>query len=150
MTHSDARRTTFSFAPPVDDAGAWSLNLEDFANRLLQSFPGGSATPEGGMGPRDADTLSFEIPLGGGTWLEGLATTPYPGVGSVTAITASAQEAAVLARWLRDTLAPAPDLIFFTTEPALESGDTDYQQIPAHSDVPEIAHMLQEHIDAHA
>jgi len=144
----NALRTTFSFSPPVDDAAAWNLNLDDFANRILQAFPGAGTSPQGPMGPRGADTLSFEVPLGGGIWLEGLAATPFPGMGSVMAITASADEAAVLARWLRDTVAPAPDLVCFTSEHALDLGETEYERIPAHGDVHDIAQVLQAHIES--
>jgi hypothetical protein len=147
MSTPNPRRTTFSFAPPVDNAAAWDLNLDNLANRLLQAFPGASATPEGPLGPRASEGLSFELPLGGGVWLEGLANMPYPGMGSVMAVMATADEAAVLARWLRDSVAPAPDLVYFTSELALDRGDTDYQQIPPQADREEIARVLQDHLD---
>lgn len=146
-TAESPRRTTFSFAPPVDDAAAWHLDLQDLANRLLQGFPGASAIPQGELGPRAADALSFELPLGDGVWLEGLATTPYPGVGSVMALMASADEAAVLAMWLRDFLAPSPDLVYFTSELALDREDSDYQQIPPQGGREEIAQVLQAHLE---
>jgi hypothetical protein len=147
MTESHARRTTFSFAPPVDDAAAWSIELDDFANRLMQSFPGAETWSEGAVGPRPQDGLGFEIPLGGGARMEGLVSTPYPKVGVVMALNATADEAAVLARWLRDHYAPSPDLVHFTSERALELGTTEYGRIPATGDLQEIARVLQEHLE---
>ncbi|WP_432179679.1 hypothetical protein [Streptomyces sp. NBC_00063] len=68
-------------------------------------------------------------------------------MGSVLALEAAATEAAVLARWLRDDLAPAPHLVHFTSELALEIGLTEYSQIPATGDLDDIAAALQAHID---
>ena len=62
------------------------------------------------------------------------------------AIAASADEAAVLARWLRDSFASSPDLVFFTSEEALELGDAVYEQIPVHGGLKEITQVLQEHL----
>ena len=39
MTDPDALRTTFSFAPPVDDAAAWHLRLDDLAAKITEAFP---------------------------------------------------------------------------------------------------------------
>ncbi|MFF1400266.1 hypothetical protein ACFVZD_41675 [Streptomyces sp. NPDC058287] len=147
MTYEAARRVTFSFAAPVDNAAAWNLDLDEFANGLFQAFPGASATLEGELGPEPSDALRIEVPLGGGAWLEGLVTMPYPKVGSVLALTASATEAAVLALWIRDFYAPSPDLVCFTSDLALDHGATDYGRIPASGDAQAIARVLQDHID---
>ncbi|MEU0394519.1 hypothetical protein ABZ208_17420 [Streptomyces sp. NPDC006208] len=148
MTDSDALRTTFSFAPPVDDAAAWHLRLDDLAAKITEAFPGSSTSMRGDLGPRSADALSFEVPLGDGLWLEGLATTPYPEIGSVVVMQASAVEAARFAVWLRDSFVPAPDLIHFTSELALNNGDDAYWVLPTHGSIDEIAQTLQQHIDA--
>jgi hypothetical protein len=66
-------------------------------------------------------------------------------MGSVTAVMATADEAAVLARWLRDSVAPAPGLVYFTSELALDRGDTNYQHVPPQGDREEIARVLQDH-----
>ncbi|RFC77413.1 hypothetical protein DXZ75_05630 [Streptomyces sp. AcE210] len=147
MTDEAARRVTFSFAAPVDNAAAWNLDFDDFAMGLLRAFPGASATRQGEPGPHPCDALRIEIPLGGGAWLEGLVTMPYPKVGSVLALTASAAEAAALARWIRDFYAPSPDLVYFTSDVALDQGATAYGQIPPSGDTRVIARVLQEHID---
>ncbi|MET8207845.1 hypothetical protein ABZT51_17655 [Streptomyces sp. NPDC005373] len=125
MTDEAARRVTFSFAAPVDDAASWNLDLDLFADGLLRAFPGASATVEGELGPQPSDALRIEIPMGGGAWLEGLVTMPYPKVSSVLALTASAAEAAVLARWIRDFYAPSPGLVYFTSDLALDQGATE-------------------------
>ncbi|MEU7052711.1 hypothetical protein J3S85_00855 [Streptomyces lavenduligriseus] len=147
MTESNARRTTFSFAPPVDDAAAWGIELNDFANRLMQGFPGTETWPLGSQAPHPQEGLGFDMPLGGGAHMEGLVHTPYPKVGAVMALDTTADEAAVLARWLRDHYAPTPDLVHFTSERALELGITAYGRIPATGDLYEISRVLQEHID---
>ncbi|MET9426700.1 MULTISPECIES: hypothetical protein [unclassified Streptomyces] len=148
MTDEEALRTTFSFAPPVNDAAAWNLRLDDLAAKIVESFPGASTSFGEDLGPRSADALSFEVPLGDGVWLEGLATTPYPKIGSVMVIQASAAEAARFAVWLRDSFAPSSDLVHFTSELALNNGDDTYWVLPPHGSVDEIARTLQEHIDS--
>lgn len=148
MTDQDALRTTFSFAPPVNDAAAWHLQLDDLAAKITEAFPGASTSLGADLGPRSADALSFEVPLGDGVWLEGLATTPYPEIGSVMVMQASAVEAAQFAAWLRDSFVPSPDLVHFTSELALNKGDDAYWVLPPHGSVDEIAQTLQQHIDA--
>ncbi|NUL05711.1 hypothetical protein HRW07_21250 [Streptomyces lunaelactis] len=148
MTDQDALRTTFSFAPPVNDAAAWHLQLDDLAAKITEAFPGASTSLGGDLGPRSADALSFEVPLGDGVWLEGLATTPYPEIGSVMVMQASAAEAAQFAAWLRDSIVPSPYLVHFTSELALNNGDDAYWVLPPHGSVDEIAQTLQQHIDS--
>ncbi|MER7660090.1 MULTISPECIES: hypothetical protein [unclassified Streptomyces] len=148
MTDHDALRTTFSFAPPVDDAAAWHLRLDDLSARITEAFPGASTSWGEDVGPRSAETLTFEVPLGGGVWLDGLATTPYPEIGSVMVMQASAVEAAQFAAWLRDSYVPAPDLVQFTSELALNNGDDAYWIVPPYASVDEIAQTLQQHIES--
>ncbi|MEU0394524.1 hypothetical protein ABZ208_17450 [Streptomyces sp. NPDC006208] len=148
MTDQDALRTTFSFAPPINDAAAWHLQLDDLANKVIEAFPGASTSLGGDQGPRSADALSFEVPLGDGVWLEGLATTPYPEIGSVMVMHASAAEAAQLGIWLRDSFVPSPDLVHFTSELALSNGDDTSWALPPPASVDEIARTLQQHMEA--
>ncbi|MGI5403767.1 hypothetical protein ACQEVG_30805 [Streptomyces sp. CA-135486] len=148
MTDQGALRTTFCFAPPVDDAAAWHLQLDDLAAKITEAFPGASTSLGGDLGPRSADALSFDVPLGDEVWLEGLATTPCPEIGSVMVMQASAAEAAPFAAWLRDAFVPSPDLVHFTSELSLNNGDDAYWVLPPNGGVDEIAQMLQEHIDA--
>ena len=148
MTDQDALRTTFSFAPPVNDAAAWHLQLDDLAAKITEAFPGASTSLGGDLGPRSADALTFEVPLGDGVWLEGLATTPYPEIGSIMVMQASAAEVAQFAAWLRDSFVPSPDLVHFTSELALNNGDDAYWVLPPHGSVDEITQTLQQHIDS--
>ncbi|WNO71528.1 MULTISPECIES: hypothetical protein [unclassified Streptomyces] len=148
MTDRDVLRTTFSFAPPVDDAAAWHLRLDDLAAGIVEAFPGASTSWGADLGPRSAEALTFEVPLGAGVWLEGLATTPCPEVGSVMVMHASAAEAARFALWLRDSFVPSPDLVRFTSEMALNNGDDAHGHLPPYGSVDEIAQTLQQHIDA--
>ncbi len=147
MNDDNPRRTTFLFYPPVNDALAWNLRLDDLAQRIERDFPGSSTDLEHGLGPRDADALSFEVEIAEGVWLEGLATTPFEGMGTVMARLASAREAAVLAAWLRDSFIPSPELIEFSSEAAMDGGEETSWRLPRSGPVEEIAETLQQHLD---
>ncbi|MFM9368170.1 hypothetical protein [Streptomyces sp. Da 82-17] len=147
MTQNNARRTTFSFAPPVDNPTAWQLRLDHFADRINEGFPGAFTKLKGHLGPRSIDALTFEVSLSEGVWLRGLATTPYPEMGSVLVMDASAGEAARFAVWLRDSYAPAPDLVQFTTEIAMDLGEETPWEVPPHGTAEDLAQVFQQHID---
>ncbi|MBF6049810.1 hypothetical protein GO001_32285 [Streptomyces sp. NRRL B-1677] len=89
--------------------------------------------------------LSFEVQVAGGLWLEGLATTPFEGMGSVPLYNALTDEAAVFASWLRDSFAPTPDLMHFSSEMAMNNGDESVWRIPESGGVEAIADELQRH-----
>ncbi|MGW0882823.1 hypothetical protein [Streptomyces sp. NPDC002671] len=58
----------------------------------------------------------------------------------------TADEAAVFIAWLRDSFLPSPDLIRFSSEPAVERGlETDWR-MPAAADTASIAEELKHHI----
>ncbi|MFG7945199.1 hypothetical protein [Streptomyces cacaoi] len=76
-------RYTFIFTPPEGDASCWNLALASFAERLRASFRESDTHYEGGLGPRDADSLSFEVAITPGEWLDGMVSTPLPQTGSV-------------------------------------------------------------------
>ncbi|MFF4406613.1 hypothetical protein [Streptomyces sp. NPDC001404] len=147
MTNDNPIRTRFVFAPPVDDATAWNLSLDRFAEALEQGFPGVWTKHEGPLGPRPSDTLSFEVEIAESVWIEGLTTTPFDGMGSVMVENASASEAAVFAAWLRDSFAPSPELVHFSSEFAMNRGDESVWRIPAAGGTEAIAEELQRHID---
>ncbi|MBT2385614.1 hypothetical protein [Streptomyces sp. ISL-11] len=148
MNEQSVIRTTFVFHPPLDDALAWNLNLEDLAQRIEQSFPEASTKNEGELGPRPSATLSFEVQIADGVWLEGLATTSFEGMGSVMILGASAEEAAVFAAWLRDSVAPFPELVEFSSELAMNNGDESVWRLPESGSVEEIAEALHRHLEA--
>ncbi|WP_265564772.1 hypothetical protein [Streptomyces hygroscopicus] len=59
----------------------------------------------------------------------------------------TADEAAVFIAWLRDAFLPSPDLIRFSSEPAVEAGiETDWR-MPAGGDTARIAGELKHHIE---
>ncbi|MFE7118695.1 hypothetical protein ACFU99_25085 [Streptomyces sp. NPDC057654] len=149
MNDDNARRTTFIFAPPVNDARAWNLRLDHLAECVERDFPGSYTRLEHGMGPRrNADALSFEVEIAEGVWLDGLATTPYEGMGTVMACLASPREAAVLAAWLRDSFIPSPELIEFSSEAAMEGGEEASWRLPVSGPVEEIAETLRQHLES--
>ncbi|MFM9372365.1 hypothetical protein [Streptomyces sp. Da 82-17] len=147
MTQPGPRRTTFSFAAPIDDAAALRLRLDDFATRVVDGFTDSFTRVEPQLGPRPADALSFEVQLKDGTWVEGLVTNPCPEMGAIMVGKVSASEAAEFAVWLRDSYAPAPDLVEFTTEFAMDVGEDTPWQVPARCSVDELAALFQRHID---
>ncbi|MCD9141083.1 hypothetical protein [Streptomyces albireticuli] len=140
-------RTTFVFHPPVDNALAWDLSLDRLERSIEQSFPDSSAKSEGDLGPRPAATLSFEIQIAEGVWIEGLATMPFEGMGSVMITGASAVEAAVFAAWLRDSFVPSPELVEFSSELAMNGGDESVWHLPESGSVTDIAEALQRHLE---
>ncbi|MFI9311151.1 hypothetical protein [Streptomyces triculaminicus] len=141
-------RGSFLFFPPVDNAAAWNLRLDDLSQRLLEAFPDSSAWGEGPLGPRPSEALSFEAKISEDVWLDGLASTPFEGMGSILIRDALASEAAIFAKWLRDRYAPAPDLVHFTSEKAMTNGDDSIWKVPSEGDLETITAKLQEHIDA--
>ncbi|WP_367134494.1 MULTISPECIES: hypothetical protein [Streptomyces] len=148
MNDENPIRATFIFFPPVDDATAWNLRLEDLAQRIEHAFPGSSTNLEGELGPRPSPALSFEVQVADGLWLEGLATTPFEGMGSVLLYNALADEAAVFAAWLRDSFAPSPGLVHFSSEMALNNGDESVWRVPEAGGLEAITAELQRHVDA--
>ena len=144
--HEGPRRTTFSFAAPADNAAAWPLRLDTFAARLSEGFRDAGTRAVSALGPRASEALVFEVQLADGQWLSGLATTPFPDMGAVMVELASAAEAAEFAVWLRDRYAPAPELVEFTTEFAMESGVEGAWPIPPDSTREDLARLFEEHI----
>ncbi|MGW5021432.1 MULTISPECIES: hypothetical protein [Streptomyces] len=142
-----ARRVNFLFVPPEEDAGAWNFRMDDFTQRLQNGFPGASLRDEGRTGPRGAETFAFEVELDPGEWIEGLVTSPFESIASVTVEKATTHEGARFAAWLRDLYVPAPDLVQFTTEFALGNGIDGQWPLPADGDAGALADVLQAHID---
>ncbi|MEU1629336.1 hypothetical protein ABZ746_29280 [Streptomyces sp. NPDC020096] len=110
MTGQHDIRTTFIFSPPVDNAQAWHLRLNDLAEAIQRDFPGASTKLQHNMGPRSSDAVSFEVEIQEQLWLEGLATTPFEGVGTVMVLGATASEAAVFAALVARCLHPGTGL----------------------------------------
>lgn len=140
-------RYTFIFTPPEDDAACWNLALASFAERLQASFPDSDSTCEGGLGPREAEVLSFELAITPGEWLDGMVSTPLPQSGSVVLYLATPTEAAAFAAWLRDSYVPEGAPIEAVTELAMVNGIEDVRVIPSTGDLTDIVRALEEHVD---
>ncbi|WP_406510581.1 hypothetical protein [Streptomyces sp. NBC_00212] len=80
--------------------------------------------------------------------MEGVASTPVENSAVVTVAGATAAEAAHFALWLRSGLAPRPDLIRFSGERALDSGDDSEWLIPAGGGFEEVRAAVAEHVGA--
>ena len=143
LTHS------FVFSPPDDAPDSWALTgPEDFARRLADAFPESGTLLEKPWDKRESRwTLSFEV-LIGGVWLEGMATTPWPGVGSFSVDNATPGEAAQLIHWFREQYVPATASLVFTTGLHLAHGVDEPKALPADIDIDTITHDLGVHAEA--
>ncbi|MEU9197787.1 hypothetical protein [Streptomyces hundungensis] len=75
--------------------------------------------------------VDFEIEIQPEMWIEGIASTPVENSAVITLVGATVSEAARFAQWLRTTLVPAVSPVCFSSEPALDSGDTTQWHISA-------------------
>jgi hypothetical protein len=143
LTHS------FVFSPPDDAPDSWALtDPEDFSRRLADAFPETGTLPEKPWDKRESRwTLSFEV-LIGDVWLEGMATTPWPGAGSFSVDNATPSEAAQLIHWFREQYVPVTASIVFTTGLGLENGVDEPKELPEAVDVETIALVLGDHAEA--
>ncbi len=140
-------RYDFIFTPPEEDAAGWNLTLPGFSRALSHSFPDSSVSQEeGALGPREAQSMSFEIELMPGEWLEGIVSTPFPRTGSVLLRLATPLHGAGFAKWLRDAYVPQPARIEAVVSLALENGVDDVRSIPPTGDLGAIVEVLREHI----
>jgi hypothetical protein len=145
----EPKRYTFIFAPPEDDAECWNLDIRTFAEKLKETFSDSCGTRElGDLGFRPAPTLSFEVELSSGEWLDGTVSSPLPATGSVVLSLATPQEGAEFGKWLRDVLVPDGAPVRFTSELALENGVEDARTIPQVGDASGIVGVVEEHVVA--
>lgn len=138
-------RTNFAFYPPEDDQGAWGATLESLEAALRQAFPGLTAERRV-SGLRDMTVLDFEVELAQGVWIGGTAAMPRPDYAFITLTDVTADEAAVFARWLRDSFAPAPHLVRFASSLAVANGEPDPWVLPAQGGDEEILAELRRHL----
>ncbi|MGI5353054.1 hypothetical protein ACQEU8_33470 [Streptomyces sp. CA-250714] len=143
----EPQRYTFIFTPPEEDAGCWNLNLQSFSQALNETFPDSSSSQEeGALGPRRAQSLSFELELMPNEWLEGIVSTPFPQTGSVVLELATPVQGAAFAKWLRDAYVPPSAPIEVIIGLALENGVEDVRTVPPTGDLSSIVRELEEHI----
>ncbi|GAA2511152.1 hypothetical protein GCM10010406_54330 [Streptomyces thermolineatus] len=96
--------TSYLFCSPADDAAAWRLSLDRFADSLTRAFPG-VFTRRRTTGFRGGSVLEFEVALEGGLRARGIVAVPVAECGAVTVVDASCEAAALFAHWLRDSFA---------------------------------------------
>ncbi|MCB5181574.1 hypothetical protein [Streptomyces antimicrobicus] len=138
-------RTNFAFYPPEEDQAAWGTTLESLERALRQAFP--ELTVEYRIsGVHRLRVLDFEIELAPDVWIDGTAAMPRPEYAFVTLTDVTADEAAVFARWLRDSVVPAPHLVRFASSLAMANGEQDTWPLPAEGGVGEIVAELRRHL----
>jgi len=144
MTDSEDRATLL-FYPPVDDASSWHMTFERFETALKHQFPD-AVTQLIPTRFRGGHYLDFEVTVGQGADVQGMATIPVEECGCITLIGVSPGEAAPIAKWLRDGFSPSPELIRFSSEGAMEIGDETNWELPTSGSVEEIEEDLRAHI----
>ncbi|MGW6389911.1 hypothetical protein ACWFR1_05255 [Streptomyces sp. NPDC055103] len=92
--------------------------------------------------------LDFEIELAPDVWPDGTAAIAEPDYAYVTLTDVTADEAGAFAVWLRDSFAPAPDLVRFANSLAMVNGEDTPSPLPAEGDREDIGDLLRRHLDA--
>ncbi|MFD8324359.1 hypothetical protein [Streptomyces lydicus] len=143
--NNNENRATLLFYPPVDNANSWHMTFERFEAALKRHFPD-AATQMIPTMFRGGTYLDFEVTVGQGADVQGMATIPVEECGCITLIGVSPDEAAPVAKWLRDNFSPSPELIRFSSEGAMEIGDETHWELPTAGGEEEIAEDLRAHI----
>jgi hypothetical protein len=140
-------RTTFGFYPPESNPAAWQSNLETFSSALERAFPDAVLEPR--VDPlRGVEVLDFDIEVAPEVWITGTAAMPSPDYAYITIGNVTADEAAVFAKWLRDSYVPSPAVVRFISSAAMENGDEVPSPLPATGDSSEIEAVLRAHLAA--
>ncbi|MFJ1750929.1 hypothetical protein ACIOJD_32525 [Streptomyces sp. NPDC088116] len=147
MTAERNIRTNFSFYPPEEDGGAWHATLYTLERALSQAFPEPTLEYRK-SGIHNMAVLDFEIELVPDVWVDGTAAMPRPDYSYITLTDVTADEAAVVAVWLRDSFVPAAHLVRFASSLAMANGGDVPSPLPATGGVEEIRAVLRDHLDA--
>ncbi|MFI8768193.1 hypothetical protein ACIGN6_25230 [Streptomyces sp. NPDC053792] len=141
MTHdTNDIRTTFVFYAPEREPHVWALDLTGLGEALREPFPEVRYKVRQDRTHQGEPYLSFWA----GTEYDGTATVT--GRDCVMLTDTTPGEAATFLLWLRDSYLPAPDLIRFSSEPAVERGiETDWH-LPADGDARRLADELRHHL----
>ncbi|MFF4097956.1 hypothetical protein [Streptomyces sp. NPDC001903] len=140
-------RTNFAFYPPQSDGGAWRATAESLERALRDAFPE-STVDHRTSRIHGVPVLDFEIALAPGVWIDGTASMPKPDYAYITLTDVTADEAAVFARWLRDSFVPAPHLVRFASSLAVANGEHDPWPLPTEGGDDDIAAELRRHLDS--
>ncbi|WP_405858465.1 hypothetical protein OG361_30060 [Streptomyces sp. NBC_00090] len=140
-------RTNFAFYPPDGDGGAWHATLESLERALREAFPDPTIGHRR-SGVHEMPVLDFEIELTPDVWLDGTAAITEPDHAYITLTDVTADEAGAFALWLRDSLAPAPNLVRFASSIAMANGEDNPSPLPAQGSREDISDLLRRHLDA--
>ncbi|WP_329620503.1 hypothetical protein OG357_08090 [Streptomyces sp. NBC_01255] len=140
-------RTNFAFHPPEGHGGAWQATVESLERALREAFP----DPVVGYrrsGVHEMTVLDFEIELAPDVWVDGTAALTGPDYAYITLTDVTAGEAGVFAVWLRDSFAPQPNLVRFTSSLAMANGEDTPSPLPAEGSRDDVTGLLRRHLDA--
>lgn len=138
----DEYRTAYLLYAPAENPAGWRLDLTAFGAALEAAFAEVRHETRQGRQFR----LSFWAMAEEGIEFTGFASNE--GRDTVLLEGNTADEAAVFIAWLREVFLPVPDLIRFSSEPAVEEGiETDWR-LPVHGDRSCIAEVLKRHVRA--
>ncbi|MFE5482691.1 hypothetical protein [Streptomyces sp. NPDC056527] len=140
-------RTNFAFYPPEGDGVAWHATLRTLERALREAFP----DPTIGYrrsGVHEMTVLDFEIEPAPDVWVDGTAAIAEPDYAYITLTDVTADEAGAFAVWLRDSFAPAPDLVRFASSLAMANGEDTPSPLPTQGSREAISDLLRRHLDA--
>ncbi|MFC7965542.1 hypothetical protein [Streptomyces cinereoruber] len=140
-------RTNFAFCPPEGDGGAWHATLDSLERALREAFPDPTIGHRW-SGVHEMTVLDFEIELAPDVWLDDTAAITEPDHAYITLTDATADEAGAFAVWLRDSFAPAPDLVRFASSLAMANGEDTPSPLPTGGAQADISALLHRHLDA--
>lgn len=140
-------RTNFAFYPPEGNGGAWHATLDSLERALRESFPDPTIGHRR-SGVHEMTVLDFEIELSPDVWLDGTAAITDPDYAYVTLTDVTADEAGAFAVWLRDSFAPAPNLVRFASSLAMANGEDTPSPLPTQGSREAISDLLRRHLDA--
>ncbi|WP_426403578.1 hypothetical protein ACN9M0_12140 [Streptomyces sp. R-07] len=140
-------RTNFAFYPPEGDGGAWRATPATLERALREAYPD-PAIGHRSSGLREMTVLDFEIELAPGVWVDGTAAMAEPDYAYITLIDVTADEAGAFAVWLRDSFAPAPNLVRFASSLAMANGEDTPSPLPTGWAQADISDLLRRHLDA--
>ncbi|MEU3302446.1 hypothetical protein ABZ729_21865 [Streptomyces sp. NPDC006678] len=139
-------RTNIGFYRPQEDGGAWRSSLPSLEQALQQGFPG-AVIDHRTSAVHGRQALDFEIALAPDVWIDGTSSMEEPDYAFITLTDVTAGEAAVFATWLRDSFAPAPDLVRFVSSLAMANGEERPWVLPATGGGEEVLAEIRRHLD---
>ncbi|MFC9395029.1 hypothetical protein ACFTWS_17980 [Streptomyces sp. NPDC057027] len=140
-------RTNFAFYPPEGEGGAWHATLQTLERALREAFPDPTIGHRR-SGIHEMTVLDFEIELAPDVWVGGTAAITEPDYAYITLTDVTADEAGAFAVWLRDSFAPAPNLVRFASSLAMANGEETPSPLPAQGSREDLGDLLRRHLAA--